>query len=225
MRRGRKGVRLAFHILHSCRFSDQQLIQTPLGETEKKLARVFSMGQSSQAILIFDEADSLFGKRTQVKSSNDRHANTQSNVLLTLLEESDVSVILTSNHANNIDDAFMRRIRYKVHFPSPDAEQQAALWARLRPPRLAWEGGLDTQVLTEAFAGFTGGLIRNTMLRACVMLAMHDEEVLNQATLEAAAIGEATANGMTNNLARVRARRAREAEQAAREMRQDEERT
>jgi len=92
-----------------------------IGETEKNLRRVFDAAESSDAVLFFDEADALFGKRSEVKDSHDRYANTDSGLLLQRMENHAGMVILTTNMKSNIDEAFLRRIRNVIEFPAPAA--------------------------------------------------------------------------------------------------------
>jgi ATPase family associated with various cellular activities (AAA) len=107
-----------------------------IGETERNLGNVFSAAEESQAIILFDEADSLFGKRTEVKSSNDRFANLEVNYLLQRLDTFFGIAILTTNLGTSIDPAFKRRLSFRVHFPVPDEEQREQLWRVHLPPSL-----------------------------------------------------------------------------------------
>jgi AAA+ superfamily predicted ATPase len=147
-----------------------RIVDKYIGETEKNLARVFDEAEAAQAVLLFDEADSLFAKRTQVKSSNDRYANLEVNYLLQRIEAYPGVSVLTTNFATLIDEAFQRRIRFKVHFPMPDAIARAHLWWRLLPPRAPVEEGIDFERLGQDFA-LSGGHIRNAVLRAAVQAA------------------------------------------------------
>ena len=144
-----------------------------IGETEKNLAAVFDAAEAGHAVLLFDEADALFGKRTEVKSSNDRHANQEVNFLLQRLESYAGICVLTTNHETAIDEAFRRRLSVHVRFAMPDLEERRRLWRAMLPSRAprAPELGLDS--LAETFA-MSGGYIRNAALRAAFMAA--DEE-------------------------------------------------
>jgi hypothetical protein len=148
-----------------------RIVDKYIGETEKNLGKVFDEAGRAQAVLLFDEADSLFAKRTQVKSSNDRYANLEVNYLLQRLESYDGVSILTTNFATSIDDAFQRRIRFKIEFPMPEPPQRATLWKTLLPPGAPVDDDIDWEHLGEHFE-FSGGHIRNCVLRA----AMHAAE-------------------------------------------------
>jgi replication-associated recombination protein RarA len=102
-----------------------------VGETSKNLEKIFSRAQHMDVVLLFDEADALLGKRTEIKDAHDRFANTDTNFLLQALEDYRGIAILSTNKKGNIDDAFLRRIRYVVDFPQPDGEQRVVLWQRL----------------------------------------------------------------------------------------------
>ncbi|MEO8704689.1 MAG: ATP-binding protein [Kofleriaceae bacterium] len=104
-----------------------------IGETEKNLGAVFDAAEAGHAVLLFDEADALFGKRTEVKSSNDRNANLETNYLLQRLETFTGICLLTSNHETNIDPAFQRRLSLHVRFELPEPQQRAQLWRAMLP--------------------------------------------------------------------------------------------
>jgi SpoVK/Ycf46/Vps4 family AAA+-type ATPase len=99
-----------------------------MGETEKNLSQLLARAEQVEVILLFDEADSLFGKRTDINDSNDRFANAQTNYLLQRIENYDGIVLLTSNSQSRFDTAFARRIDFVVEFPPPDPEQRRAIW-------------------------------------------------------------------------------------------------
>ncbi|PIE18960.1 MAG: hypothetical protein CSA66_03465 [Proteobacteria bacterium] len=141
-----------------------------IGETEKNLARVFDEASKSQSILLFDEADSLFAKRTSVKSSVDRYANLEVNYLLQRMEDFEGVTILTTNLEGSIDDAFQRRIRFRVRFPAPDEQTRARLWERMVPPKAKTEGELYFDALGEDYE-LSGGHIKNAALRAAFFAA------------------------------------------------------
>ncbi|HTJ46552.1 MAG TPA: AAA family ATPase [Kofleriaceae bacterium] len=141
-----------------------------VGETEKHLAKIFDEAQSAQALLLFDEADSLFGKRTEVKSSNDRYANLEVNYLLQRMETFDGISILTSNLESAIDKAFLRRLNFRVRFPDPDLGERALLWQRLVPVEAEVAPDVDFDALARRFE-MSGGHIRNAIVRAAVLAA------------------------------------------------------
>jgi hypothetical protein len=147
-----------------------------IGETERNLGNVFSAAEESQAIILFDEADSLFGKRTEVKSSNDRFANLEVNYLLQRLDSFLGIAILTTNLGTSIDPAFKRRLAFRVHFPIPDEEQRAQLWRAHLPPTLPTAGDLDLEILAKRYP-LTGGSVRNCVMRAAFLAAAANEKL------------------------------------------------
>lgn len=145
-----------------------------IGETEKNLRRVFDAAEECGAILLFDEADALFGKRGEVKDSHDRYANIEVSYLLQRMEAYRGLAILTTNLKDNLDTAFLRRIRFIVQFPFPTAADRAAIWARIFP-RTVPTNGLDMHRLAQL--NITGGNIRNIALRAAFLAADAGEPV------------------------------------------------
>ena len=145
-----------------------------IGETEKNLSRVFDAAEEGGAILLFDEADALFGKRSEVKDSHDRYANIEISYLLQRMEAYRGLAILTSNMKQALDDAFLRRIRFVVQFPFPDAKQRAEIWRRMFPEQTPL-AGLDPVKLARL--NVTGGNIRNIALHAAFLAADADEPV------------------------------------------------
>jgi hypothetical protein len=145
-----------------------------IGETEENLGRIFDEAANSDAILFFDEADALFGKRTEVGDSHDRYANIEVNYLLQRVEEHDGTVILTTNFKQNIDNAFKRRIHVSVDFPQPDEESREAIWRGIFPEETPIE-----ELNYEFLAGFelTGGNIKNAALTAAYLAADDGIEV------------------------------------------------
>ena len=141
-----------------------------IGETEKNLGSLFDAAEDGQVMLLFDEADSLFAKRTEVKSSVDRYANMEVNYLLQRLDTFEGIAILTTNFGNAIDPAFKRRLTYRVTFPFPDEEMREQLWRTLIPPQLPTQGILDFAKLSQKFR-LSGGYIRNATLRAAFLAA------------------------------------------------------
>lgn len=154
-----------------------------IGETEKNLRRVFDAAEDSGAILLFDEADALFGKRSEVKDSHDRYANIEVSYLLQRMEAYRGLAILTSNHKAALDSAFQRRLRFVVHFPFPDAVQREAIWRGAFPPAMP-RGQIDYAKLARL--GVTGGSIRNIALHAAFRAAECAEQVSMQHLLQAA---------------------------------------
>jgi ATPase family associated with various cellular activities (AAA) len=140
-----------------------------VGETEKNLARIFDEAQDAHAMLLFDEADSLFGKRTELKSAQDRFANLEVNYILQRMETFDGISVLTTNAENAIDPALQRRLNFRIRFPEPEAEERELLWRQLLPPA-AGVGEVDFRALAERFE-MTGGYIKNAVVRAAVIAA------------------------------------------------------
>jgi hypothetical protein len=139
-----------------------------IGESEKNLRRVFDAAEESGAVLLFDEADALFGKRSEVKDSHDRYANIEVSYLLQRMESYRGLAILTSNMRTALDVAFLRRIRFVIHFPFPDQELREAIWRRVFPPRLPL-AGVDFAKLAQL--NVSGGSIRNIALNAAFAAA------------------------------------------------------
>ena len=164
-----------------------QMVSKYIGETEKHLATVFDAAEQGEVMLLFDEADSLFGKRTQVKSSVDRYANLEVNYLLQRIERFDGLVILTTNFEAGLDDAFARRLRFRVAFPQPDEEGRRALWRALIPGAVP-RRDVDLDALATTYE-LSGGHIKEIVLRAA-SLAMNDGGVLTQALLVRSADAE-----------------------------------
>jgi SpoVK/Ycf46/Vps4 family AAA+-type ATPase len=121
-----------------------------IGETERNLANLFDAAEAGHAIILFDEADALFGKRTEVKGSNDRHANQQVNYLLQRLESFTGVCFLTSNHENAMDEAFRRRLSIHVRFSLPEANERKALWRRMLPAKAPVAPNLDVDELASS---------------------------------------------------------------------------
>jgi SpoVK/Ycf46/Vps4 family AAA+-type ATPase len=143
-----------------------------IGETEKNLRRLFDAGEG--AILFFDEADALFGKRSEVKDSHDRYANIEINYLLQRMETYQGVAILATNMRTAMDPAFLRRLRFVVEFPFPGPAERKAIWERAFP-RNAPRGELDYDRLA-AFQ-LTGGMTRNIALNAAFLAASAGSEI------------------------------------------------
>jgi hypothetical protein len=140
-----------------------------IGETEKNLDRVFRAAESGSGVLFFDEADALFGKRSEVHDSHDRYANVEIAYLLQRMEEHDGVAILATNLRANLDDAFIRRLAFVVHFPFPDEAHRLHIWRSLWPKGVPTEG-LELPRLAHELP-FTGGNIRNVALAAAYLAA------------------------------------------------------
>ncbi len=155
-----------------------------IGETEQNLARLFDAAEDGHAIILFDEADSLFAKRTEVKSSVDRYANLEVNFLLQRLDSFEGIAILTTNFGTAIDAAFKRRLSFRLTFPFPDEEMREQLWRAHLPPDLPVAGVFDLAALARRYR-MSGGYIRNATLRAA-FLAAEEHVPLTQEHLERA---------------------------------------
>jgi hypothetical protein len=151
-----------------------QVVSKYIGETEKNLRRVFDAAEESGAVLLFDEADALFGKRSEVKDSHDRYANIEVSYLLQRMEAYRGLAILTTNMKDALDPAFLRRIRFAVQFPFPDATLRSEIWRRVFPAATPTDG-LDTVQL--ACLNVPGGNIRNMALSAAFHAAEAGEPV------------------------------------------------
>jgi hypothetical protein len=147
-----------------------KIVSKYIGETEKQLATLFDAAETGQALILFDEADSLFAKRTEVKSSNDRYANLEVNYLLQRLEAFTGVALLTTNHERSIDEAFRRRIAVHVRFPMPEEGQRAELWRALLPASADVADDIDAVELARNFE-LSGGYIKNAVLRAAYVAA------------------------------------------------------
>ncbi|HEY1539970.1 MAG TPA: ATP-binding protein [Solirubrobacteraceae bacterium] len=139
-----------------------------IGETERNLDRVFNAATGSSAVLFFDEADAMFGKRSAIGDARDRYANIGVSYLLQRLEQHEGAVILATNLLGNIDTAFLRRFTAVVEFPFPNAAQRRLLWDRLIPADAPVEADIDRDFLAERFE-LSGGAIRNVALAAAVI--------------------------------------------------------
>ena len=156
-----------------------------IGETEKNLRRVFEAAEASGAVLLFDEADALFGKRGDVKDSVDRYANLEVAYLLQRMESYRGLAILTTNLRSSVDRAFLRRLRFVVQFPFPDAEQRAEIWGRSFPAAAPLDG-----VSAEALSRLTvsGGSIRSIALSAAFAAAEDGTPITAAHVLRAAQV-------------------------------------
>lgn len=152
------------------------LVSKWVGETEKNLNKVFTEAEKSHAIILFDEADSLFGKRGTVEKGTDRYSNMEINYLLQRFEEYDGVVILTSNFPRGIDDAFSRRMHFMIEFPAPDAEMRERLWKTMIPEELPLGDDVDLERLAKQF-DITGANIKNVVLGASFLAAERGSSV------------------------------------------------
>jgi hypothetical protein len=147
-----------------------------IGETEKNLEKIFSEAESSNAILFFDEADAIFGKRSEVKDAHDRYANIEISYLLQRMESYHGVTILATNLRANLDEAFTRRLHFVVDFPFPEAADRLRIWQTLFPPDVPRAGELDFAPLAERYK-LAGGNIRNVIVSAAYLAAANGGSV------------------------------------------------
>lgn len=153
-----------------------QVISKYIGETEKNLGAIFDSAVNSNAILFFDEADALFGKRAEVKDAHDRYANIETGYLLQRMEDYSGIIILATNLSQNMDEAFLRRIRFTVDFPFPTAVQRECIWKRIFPKQTPLSPELDFAFLGERLK-IAGGSIKNIALNAAFYAAKEETSV------------------------------------------------
>ncbi len=146
-----------------------QVVNKYIGETEKNLRRLFDAAEASDVILFFDEADSLFGKRTEVKDAHDRYANLEVSYLLERMERFKGLAILATNRKRDLDEAFLRRLRFLIDFPLPGADERLRIWKQVMPE------GIDVSEIDFAFLAqrfpLAGGHIRSIVFHACLQVA------------------------------------------------------
>nr|MBA3461249.1 ATP-binding protein [Deltaproteobacteria bacterium] len=171
-----------------------QITSKWIGETEKQLDRVFDAADTGHAILLFDEADSLFAKRTEVKGATERYANLEVNFLLQRIETFSGVAILTTNMDGSLDPAFRRRLAAHIRFGHPDVDERRELWRRLMPKDAPVAARLDFTGLAQDFPGFAGAQIRNALTTAAFMAAASGG-VIDQSLLSRAAAEESQAMG------------------------------
>ena len=145
-----------------------RVVSKYIGETEKNLSRVFDAADEGSAVLLFDEADAIFGRRSEVRDSHDRYANIEVSYLLQRMESYRGIAVLTTNLKSAIDTAFLRRLRFVVNFPFPDASLRAQIWQRVFPASTP-TAGLRTAQLSQL--SITGGSIHNIALHAAFIAA------------------------------------------------------
>jgi SpoVK/Ycf46/Vps4 family AAA+-type ATPase len=147
-----------------------QVVNKYIGETEKNLKRLFDAADISDMVLFFDEADSLFGKRIEANDARDRYANLEISYLLERMERFKGLAILATNRKNDLDQAFLRRIRHIIDFPMPGQEQRTAIWQQVIPPSVAENSQIDIAFLAQQFP-LAGGHIRSIVFNACLQSA------------------------------------------------------
>ncbi|HEY4669968.1 MAG TPA: ATP-binding protein, partial [Tepidiformaceae bacterium] len=146
--------------LDLCKIDLSSVVSKYIGETEKNLSRIFEAAERANAILFFDEADALFGKRSEVRDAHDRYANIEISYLLQRMEEYDGVAILATNLRQNLDESFIRRIAFLVHFPFPDEASRLAIWRTIWPKETPLAPDIDPAELARQFK-LAGGNIKN----------------------------------------------------------------
>ena len=164
------------------------IISKYVGETEKNLEKCFREAAASGALLLFDEADSIFSKRTEVKDSNDRYSNMEVNLLLQEVERFEGVVILTTNLDAAIDDAFERRLNHKIDFPFPEPRYRSLIWKRMLPATAPLAKDIDFEILGKDLE-LSGGCIKNSVVRAAYIAAERSVPI-DMDLLEAAGLQE-----------------------------------
>lgn len=170
------------HGLDVFRIDLSMMVSKYIGETEKNLSKIFDRAAQKDWILFFDEADALFGKRTQTNNSNDRYANQEVSYLLQRVEDFPGFVVLATNLKDEVDEAFLRRFQQVVHFPMPDARLRRQLWDRWIPE--AWTDSDRNSLLDEAAdVELAGGTIVNVIQRCAIWLHRQEGSRLTQRLL------------------------------------------
>jgi AAA+ superfamily predicted ATPase len=171
-----------------------RVISKYIGETEKSLARLFDKAQNKNWILFFDEADALFGKRTEIRDAHDKYANQEVAYLLQRIESFSGLVILATNQRGNIDDAFARRFQSMVHFPMPRPQERQAIWEKAFPPQITIAKDVDWQEIAARY-DITGAGIIN-VIQYCVIEALADgSSLVDLKRLHAAILREYVKDG------------------------------
>lgn len=176
-----------------------QVVSKYIGETEKHLQEVFDEAKYSSSILFFDEADALFGKRSEVSDSHDKFANMETSFLLQKMEEYEGITVLATNYKQNLDEAFMRRISFVIRFPFPNKESRQQIWRTLLPAQVPREQGIDFNFLGDTFE-ISGGQIKNVLLSAA-FLAASEQAPISMKMIFVALQQELNKSGMTPSAA------------------------
>jgi SpoVK/Ycf46/Vps4 family AAA+-type ATPase len=150
-----------------------RLVSKWIGETEKNLARVFDAAEEAQAVLLFDEADALFARRTEVADANSRYANLETAYLLTRMEAFEGLTVLSTNLRRNVDSAFLRRLEFVIEYEEPGLDERRALWACHLPERAPLADDVDVEVLARLYP-LVGGHVRNAAVAAGFLAAASD---------------------------------------------------
>ncbi|NIG53817.1 ATP-binding protein [Chitinophaga sp. Cy-1792] len=162
-----------------------KVVSKYIGETEKNLSRIFDKAQRKQWILFFDEADTLFGKRTEINDARDRYANQEVGYLLQRIEQYGGLVILASNFKSNMDEAFLRRIQNIIYFPIPAAEERFTLWKQAFPEQVKFSKSISFEHISN-YHELTGANINNIAYHCCLKLIAGNQEELSYPDLQLA---------------------------------------
>ena len=153
-----------------------------IGETEKNLARLFDKAQNKNWILFFDEADALFGKRTNIRDAHDKYANQEVSYLLQRIETFPGLTILASNFKSNIDEAFQRRFQAMIYFPVPKSEERLVLWEKSFPEAVKMDPAVDLREIAQRYE-LTGASIMNIVQYCCISALEQQSEVISHENL------------------------------------------
>lgn len=159
-----------------------KIVSKYVGETEKNLAKIFDRGQNKDWILFFDEADAIFGKRTNVKDAHDKYANQEVAYLLQKIEQYTGLVILASNLKSNIDEAFTRRIHTIIYFPKPTPEEREKIWRKTFPKQVKFDAHLSFEEISQNY-DLTGANIVNVVHKVCLELLSQNVDILTKELL------------------------------------------
>ena len=161
-----------------------QVVSKWIGETEKNIGEIFDSAQRSNVVLLFDEMDALFAKRTEVTDSHDKSANLETSYLLQKIEEYSGITIMTTNFIQNIDQAFFRRISYVVNFNLPGVELRKKMWIKMYPKQAPMDKNIDFDFLANNFA-IAGGNIKNVVITSTFMAAAEGTNITMSHVLKA----------------------------------------
>ncbi|MCB0429415.1 MAG: ATP-binding protein, partial [Flavobacteriales bacterium] len=156
-----------------------RLVSKYIGETEKNLSKVFNKAEHKDWILFFDEADSLFSKRTGINDAHDRYANQEVSYLLQRMEEYNGLIILATNLKSNVDDAFLRRFQSIIHFPMPTAPERLEIWRKGFSEHVELDAKVDLKDIASKYE-LSGGPIMNVIQYACLMALNRDSNLITQ---------------------------------------------
>ena len=179
-----------------------QLISKYIGETQKNIGKVFDAAEKKECVLLFDEADAVFSKRSDVSDAQDRYSNAETAYLLQRIEQYNGVSILATNLLQNFDEAFRRRISYMVHFPLPDVELRRQLWESIFPKEAEINDDFDATALSQAFE-LSGAAIKNAALHSAYMAMAKSEpismkHILQAVSNEYAKVGKSLSKAQTD---------------------------